>query len=197
MSGSETPTISALMKLEDMIEINSGSICMIIANPSAARKKKAFIERDLTHAFTEVPIGSTEEDMRARDIMSYLDESDILLTIAQSSGRSYITTTHREWSDFFDTPAVLMGLEGIQPHRCESYMHRQDKVAISWYRNIHEQDTFKKQLTNFLCATGNISKIPPTTHLQTTHYHLDMTLRAPSTSFQFVKNWKHLEKIQA
>lgn len=196
MEGGDRTKITTIMSLMDEYTVIGGKIYFIIAHPNLLKNHQKGKEKSMNETFIDIPRNSTDEDIRAQDILPFLRESDILLSIDYEEKESFMYTQNIEWAQFFDIQYIFMGMDTLKPRRSESYMHQIGKIGI--YMGIGRKDTdneyLKTQLTNFFIATETISG-SVLTYKEQKIYRLHTILRAPSTQFWFLKKWSEINPV--
>ncbi len=200
MDGKDQTWVQELLNIMDDIELISGKLYCIIANPEALKRWVHQLEKSMDQTFLEIPTSSTDEDLRTQDIIPFLRESDILLTLEQSTSEekieSFLCLWDIAWAGFFDVKHIITWLETLKPARSESYMWLLWKTWIYMSRWKEKRWMSKKEIHNFLTATKNIQG-ETILYTKQKRYHLDTLLRAPNTDFRFSKKWKNFDTVEA
>lgn len=65
----------------------------------------------MEQTFLDIPTSCTDEDLRTQDILPYLRESDLLLTlehnISEEKTESFLCIRDIEWAEFFDVKHII------------------------------------------------------------------------------------------
>lgn len=130
MDGKDYNKSETIRDFLEGLEIVSGKMYYIAAHPIFFKKGRERIKKSMNEAFIDIPKNSTHEDMRAHDIIQFLKESDILLTIGYEEKESFLCTKDSQFFKFFDTKYTFTGMESLKPERSESYMNRLGKIGI-------------------------------------------------------------------
>lgn len=196
MEGEEHGPSDTIRDFIDELNIVSGKIYYIAAHPLILKKERKQNKKSMNELFIDIPKNSTDEDIRVQDIIPFLRESDILLTIGYEEKESFFDTKNLHWATFFDTNYIFTGMESLKPERSESYMNQLGKIGLYLWTGGFMETFIRKNIQNFLLSTGNIEgELYLYKHPKT--YHLYKALRAPNPYFYFAKKWKEVEKIAA
>ena len=137
--GNEPCGVNAINELKNL-EINSGKINFIFGNPKAIEQNVRFVGMNLNRAFRDDSEMTEEEKgayeyKRSREIMPFLDESDILLDIHSSATKNstpfIICEPHSsELAECLPFGICCYGFDDIHPGGTDYYMNKKNKPAI-------------------------------------------------------------------
>lgn len=130
MEGEEHGPSDTIRDFIDELNIVSGKIYYIAAHPLILKKERKQNKKSMNELFIDIPKNSTDEDIRVQDIIPFLRESDILLTIGYEEKESFFDTKNLHWATFFDTNYIFTGMESLKPERSESYMNQLGKIGL-------------------------------------------------------------------
>ena len=133
--GNERVGIRAVQNALKNIRVKRGVVYFVEANPLAIEKNLRLINKNLNRCFLKGNNGDTEEDARARELMTLLDSCDALLDIHSSNSKD--TTPFiicepdaLEIVKFFEFPIISFGWDAIEPGGADGYMFRNNKIGI-------------------------------------------------------------------
>lgn len=133
--GNEKAGVMALDWAKDNLQINCGTVYLVIANAEAVAAAKRQINKNLNRCFLAGNDGTTYEDGRARELMQLLDECDALLDLHASTGKESTPFAICEPPSFniaklFDIPLISTGWDEIEPGATDGYMFRSGKAGV-------------------------------------------------------------------
>lgn len=137
--GNEPCGVNAINELKN-IKINSGKINFIFGNPKAIEQNVRFVGMNLNRAFRDDNELTEDEKMtyeykRSRELIPFLDESDVLLDIHSSATKDSIPFIICEphssgLAKFLPFEICCHGFDDIHPGSTDYYMNKQGKTAI-------------------------------------------------------------------
>jgi len=133
--GDELAGVEAVTSASEIVEITSGIVHFVIANPQAVKDKVRFTEKNLNRCFVKNNTGQTYEDGLARQLMALLDKSDALLDLHGYNGpedRPFLICEAESFdlASKLDFGVVSSGWSATEPGGTDGYMHAQSKIAI-------------------------------------------------------------------
>lgn len=201
--GNETAWIHALQEILHDIEIIAWKIYLIFANIEAITAWKRFFEKNLNRCFIKDNTSKTYEDKRAKEIISFLEESDFLLdihnTLNSLNSIPFLISEHKELAKFFDVNLIVSWFDTLHPWGSDGFMNTIGKKWLcleSW--SIYDKNSVfiaKKSIINFLKFTWNISWDPETMEKQK-FIKFDKIYKNKTLNFKFKKKFLDFEKIK-
>ncbi|MFZ2975955.1 MAG: succinylglutamate desuccinylase/aspartoacylase family protein [Candidatus Moraniibacteriota bacterium] len=164
--GNEEAGIEAVKRIIKNIEIISGKVYFVFANPEAIRKKVRYIEKNLNRCFFKNNKGKTIEDRRAVELLNILDECEILLDIHASNNSQSVPFVICEKDGYdiakkLDFEIISSGWDEFEPGATDGYMFNNGKIGICLecgsildYEN--GSNLAEKSIYQFLTYTQNI-----------------------------------------
>lgn len=133
--GNEKAGVLALQWAKDNLQINSGTVYLVVANAEAVASSVRQINKNMNRCFLFGNNGDAYEDGRARELMQLLDGCDALLDLHASSSDKSTPFVICEQPSFaiaklLGVPLVSTGWDAIEPGATDGYMFRQNKVGI-------------------------------------------------------------------
>lgn len=189
--------------LKDTLSVTSGKVYIIpFANPQAIWKNIRQTEKNMNRSFCENPPWNTYEDVRARQILPILKESEYLLdihnTLSTENSIPFLISEHPEWNIYFPVDRIIRGLDILHPGGSDGYMNSIGKIGLCIESgSIYDPnwpEIAKNSVINFLRATGNIAGTPKLYKNQQ-KYCLDTIIKSKTSQFEFVKRWSDFEEI--
>jgi succinylglutamate desuccinylase len=132
--GNEKVGVLTLEKVVREIEIKSGTVYFVFANPPAIEKNAREINKNLNRLFSRESGGEEYEDKRATELMDLLDKCEALLDIHSYNSPSGDQFAISEPSGFgilnkMDFPIVASGFSSLG-HGTDGYMENSRKIGI-------------------------------------------------------------------
>ncbi len=164
--GNERAGVEAVRQVLEEVEIVSGKVFFVFANPGAIEKNVRYVEKNLNRCFLKNNIGETIEEKRAIELMKILDECEILLDIhasnnPQSTPFAICEKNGYEICKNFDFEIVSSGWDELEPGGADGYMFNEGKIGIclecgSVLDQARGNALAKKSIYQFLKYTGNV-----------------------------------------
>ncbi len=202
--GNEPVGINILPWLRNLT-IESGTVTIIVANPSAVSAGRRYINVNLNRRFGKAH-DEYPEDTLARSIESYLDKADAVLDIHsynESMDKPFIIANPlaEELATALPVELISTNWHQLSSGATDDYMASRNKPGIclecgSSERPAEYEALAKASVTAFLAAVGNITSHE--SH-KPTHTHLAI-VRAELKSeedFSFVREFQSFDKLEA
>lgn len=201
--GNELSGPAALLEILPTLQITSGKVFLIFANLRALDQNIRQTEKNMNRSFVQNSSWNTYEDIRAREIMSFLDQSDYLLdihnTLNTQNSIPFVISEDREVWEVFDVDFVVSGFDTLHPGGSDGYINSLGKkwVCIEcgsiydprWYAIA------KNSITNFLKFTENTdgkNKV----FSQKKYLRFDTIYKNTTLDFSFSKNFEDFEFVR-
>lgn len=206
--GNETAGILAVKKVLGEINIDTGKVYFVFANPRAIEQGIRFTEKNLNRCFLKDQNGDTYEEIRARELIPLLDECDALLdlhasNIPDSTPFLIFEEPARDFVEVLDFPIISTGWDALEPGATDGYVFNNGKPAIcaecgyakdgAKYVSLAEDTVYK-----FLQFYGAIQKDLVLEKIDHKKYlHVDEVVMKEKESFVFTKNFEDFETLPA
>ncbi len=133
--GNETAGVLALDWARDNLQVNSGTVYLVVANAEAVAAGARQINKNLNRCFLAGNDGNAYEDSRVRELMQLLDGCDALLDLHASTSDQSTPFVICEPPSFtiaklFGVPLISTGWDAIEPGATDGYMFRAGKIGI-------------------------------------------------------------------
>lgn len=203
--GNERVGVVALKAILKKIEIESGTVYFVFANPPAIKAQKRLINKNLNRLFSRRNKGDTYEDTRAKELMDILDTCDALLDIHSynsKSGNQFAITEENgfELLKKMDFPIVASGFSGLG-NGTDGYMYKQGKVGVciecgttNKYKNF--LDLAEQSVYQFLQYYKCIPKTVSYTKTKQKNLRVKKIIYKKTENFRFVKTYKDFELLE-
>lgn len=205
--GDEYSWIDALDEVIDNIEVMNWKVYFIYANSEAMKQNIRYTEKNLNRCFIEWSIGNSYEWKRAIEIMMYLDKSDYLLdihnTTSFNSSWEMLITTHIEYAKYFSVEKVVSHIDNIQKWGSDWYM---DNIWQKWFclecGSINYWDRKKSwilakdSIINFLKVTWNIEGEMKVYDNKKGIIKMDYMYKTKTNDFNLKKEFKDFEELK-
>ena len=202
--GNEKVGILTLRKVIDQIDISSGLVYFVFANPLAIEKNKRVVNKNLNRLFSRDIQGETFEHKRAHELMDLLDTCDALLDIHSynsETGEQFAISEKRGLKVLhkMNFPLVAMGFSSLG-YGTDGYMERQKKVGIciecGTTKNYKEflkltEDSIYQFLQYFKCIDTKIQY----SNVKQKYVKANRIVYKKSNSFEFLKAFKDFERL--
>jgi len=146
--------------LSNPYSLIKGKVTFIKANRKALDENVRFVEDNLNRCFTLEDLGNESYEKRlAKDIKSYLDESDFLLDLHASTSEDSFPFVICEsnalaYAKNLDAEVICLGIEDAQPGGTEYYMNKIGGVGMcvecGYLGSNSSTLVAKKNIVNFL-----------------------------------------------
>ena len=153
--------------LSNPYSLIKGKVTFIKANRKALDENVRFVEDNLNRCFTLEDLGNESYEKRlAKDIKSYLDESDFLLDLHASTSEDSFPFVICEsnalaYAKNLDAEVICLGIEDAQPGGTEYYMNKIGGVGMcvecGYLGSNSSTLVAKKNIVNFLTTLGMIN----------------------------------------
>lgn len=169
--GNETPGIKAVEKLFN-IKIDKGTLYLILCNLEAIKQNKRFIEQNLNRCFLKKQpknIRNSLEGKTAKEIMPYLDKSDVVLDLHASNTKDtqpFIICERQsfEIAKFLPAEIVISNLDKFETGSTDYYMNLRNKAGIciecGYILNKKSIVFAERAIKQLLKATELVNEIP-------------------------------------
>ena len=132
--GNEKAGILALHKLIEDIQVVSGTVFFVFANPSAIEQDVRYVHQNLNRLFNRSCSGDTYEFERAHELMDILDQCDALLDLHSynsEAGEPFVIaeSNARDITQKLNVAIVASGF-GDMGYGTDDYMYRNGKIGI-------------------------------------------------------------------
>jgi len=198
----ELSGVNALDEILKDIEIISGKVYFIYANLKALEINKRIYEKNLNRCFLENNSGITYEDERAGEIMQYLQESDYLLdvhnTTSEQNSVPFLISEYKELWKYFDVDLVVSWFDILHPGWSDWFMNNIWKVWLCLESgsifDIKWPEIARNGIINFLKFTWNIRGKSIIKENQE-FINFDKIYKNETTNFRFAKEFADFENI--
>ncbi len=166
--GNETCGVRAFDEILPNLNIESGKVIFIYSNLEAISQNKRCIEKNLNRCFFKnqpEDIYNSLEGKTAREIMSYLEQADLMLDIHQSftaDSLPFVIIDEKNIAigKIFDSEIVSFNWDTFEPGSTDYFMNLQKKIGICFecgaFQDLSTKERAKKAIFNFLIYTGNL-----------------------------------------
>jgi N-alpha-acetyl-L-2,4-diaminobutyrate deacetylase len=210
--GNEVCGPRAVNALLPNLDIRRGSVTFVLANPRALEQGVRFTEQNLNRLFKHDDELSDIEKLsyeyaRSRELMSILDENDILLDVHSSATPDAIPFTVCEPFAYdivknFPTSIISSGWDLVQPGGTDYYMNKRGKTGICVESGFHDEPSSitlaKNAIISFLISQGVLDDISHEQEISTLSrefidvYHMHVTrqnfvLATSFDDFQYIE----------
>lgn len=202
--GNEKVGILTLDKIIQNIEIKSGTVYFVYANPPAIEKNTRTVNKNLNRLFSRNNKGNTYEDSRAKKLMDILDECEALLDIHSYNsplGDQFAISEPNGYKILqkMDFPIIARGFSELG-NGTDGYMNQNGKIGICiecGTSNRYEKflDLAKKSVYQFLQYFECIDKKVEYSDVKQRFFKVKRMIHKKTESFKFVKNFKDFEKL--
>jgi succinylglutamate desuccinylase len=204
--GNEVTGIRALDRAIESINIDTGKVYFVYANPKAIFKGARFIEKNLNRLFFNGNNGNTEEDMRARELMKILDECDVLLDLHATNsndGEPFIIC-EKTGFDFAQTlafPIISTGWALIEQNSTDGYMYKNGKQAFCLEcGSIKATDKYLplalQSIYQFLSYFGSITTQTSVELVPKRFVRAEKIIYKKTERFKFIKEFHDFELLE-
>ncbi len=214
--GNEPCGPDALKKILPKLQIDAGTLYIILANPKALKKKVRFTEFNLNRAFKDAKdyspkIKKTYEYKRAQFIKKILNKVDVTLDLHSTKNKStpFIVCEKNAYPFVRDFPRratrIVSGFYKVQPGATDDYMYRHGKVGITVECGMHTDKKAsalaEEAIMTFLKVRGHLlKKVPIKTDLQREYLHVEklyvtkknFILQEQHNDFEWIKKGYHI-----
>lgn len=135
--GNERAGILAIEKLRDSLEIDAGTVHLVITNEPAIEQNVRLVNKNLNRIFIPGSAIETYEDEIARDLMELLNTCDGLLDFHSYNdnvpNRTVFAITEKNSLDIarrLNVSKILTGFDAFQPGSTDGYMIQRGKIGI-------------------------------------------------------------------
>ena len=200
--GDELSWIKALDKLKSNFQVDIGRVFIIYANLEAISQWVRLTEKNMNRCFFDTNTGNTYEEKRVKEILPFLQESDYLLDIHNTLNKKttpFLISEHERFSDVFDVPYVVSGLDILHPGWSDGYMNSIGKVWLCLECGYKDDEWWVEfaynQIINFLKATWNIDG-EPQVFKHAKYIHTEFIYKADTIRFEFVKEYGDFDEVK-
>jgi succinylglutamate desuccinylase len=203
--GNEKVGVLTLKKLIDEIEIISGTVYFVYANPPAIKKGVRQVNANLNRLFRRNISGKSYEYERARELMKILDTCDALLDLHSynsKTGNQFAISEKRGFKILkkMDFPIIVSGFSTLGSGT-DGYMEKRGKIGIcvecgtsNRYRKF--MPLAEKTVYQFLQYFGSIDRKVAHSSSSQTFIRVKRMILKKSNKFRFVKNFKDFERLK-
>ncbi|MEX0931216.1 MAG: succinylglutamate desuccinylase/aspartoacylase family protein [Candidatus Paceibacterota bacterium] len=202
--GNEKVGIVTLKKIIPNIEIVSGTVYFVFANPPAIEQNKRIVNKNLNRLFSRDLRGDTYEDKRAHELMDLLDTCDALLDIHSynsPTGSQFAISEKRGFPLLkkMNFPIVVTGFSSLG-NGTDGYMEKQKKIGIcvecgttKKYKQFISlaEDTIYQFLQHFKCIESKV----PFSVVDQKYVKAKRIIYKKSRQFKFMKEFTDFERL--
>ncbi len=201
--GNEFSWVNAFFEILKDIKIISWKVYFIFANLKALEIEKRIFEKNLNRCFLKNNHWKTYEDLRAKEIIPYLQESDYLLDVHntwnENNSIPFLISEYKNLWEIFDVHLVISWFDKLHPGWSDGYMNTIWKIWICLESgSIYDtkwSEIAKNWILNFLKFTWNIDgKINMRKNQE--YIRFDYIYKNKTKDFRFKKDFSDFEKIQ-
>lgn len=204
--GNERIGIDIVQELMNELNIDAGTVFLVIGNEKAIIKNKRFIEKNLNRCFLLDNNGNASEDIRARELMEILDKCDALLDIHSFSnpkGKPFAICEKQsfELAKKIDVPAISSGWCTIEPGGTDDYMYRNNKIAIclesgSFSKYNESYKRARHAVDVFLQYFGIIEQVVAENMQDKRFIHVHKAVFKKTDNFWFAKEYSNFDMLK-
>ncbi len=202
--GNEKAGIVTLDKLTKDLEIKSGTVYFVYANPPAIEKNVRMIDKNLNRLFSRENSGDNYEDKRASELMDILDECEALLDIHSynsETGDQFAITEENGYDliSKMDFPIVASGFSRLGAGT-DGYMHSRGKIGVciecgttnryDFFAKLAEQSIYQ-----FLQYFDCIDKKVEYSNTKQRHLQVKELIPKKHDNFRFSKEFKDFDSL--
>lgn len=163
--GNELSWVEAISEIISDLQPSSWNVYIIFANLKALALWTRYYEKNMNRCFLPESTYDTYEDMRVKELLPYLRESDYLLDIHNTlnpwNSIPFIISEHRELSQLFDVQFSVSWFDILHPWWSDSFMNAIWKKWICLEAGSIFDRQWKQRaklaIENFLRFTRNIN----------------------------------------
>lgn len=206
--GNEPCGVNAINELKNL-KIKFGKINFILGNPRAIEQNIRFTAMNLNRVFREDDEMAKEEKetyeyKRSREIIPFLNESDILLDIHSSATKDsipfIICEPHSlELAQCLPFEIRCYGFDNIHPGSADYYMNKQNKKAICIECGNNDDpnatDLAVKSIRILLSKLGMIDDMQETHIKDQKIFDIKSIYKTKTDSFRLEKYFKDFERV--
>lgn len=201
--GNELSWVQAIGSMIETLQIATGKIYIIYANPQALAIGKRYYQENMNRCFYAHDGTWSYEHQRVKKIMPYLHETDYLLdihnTLSKYNSIPFLITEYTDVAVYFDVERVVSWLDLIHPWSSDSYVNNLGKVGICLECGSIYDKTWvlraKQAIKNFLQYAGNTSWSPKR-YNKPKHIRFDTLYKNKTTTFVFTKKYGNFDPIR-
>ncbi len=203
--GNERVGIMALDKLAKHLNVTSGTVYLVYANPLAIKKKVRMVNKNMNRLFSKENVGKTPEDTRARQLMKLLDTCDGLLDIHSYNSKIGDQFAIGEANTYklvskMDFPIVASGFSKMG-HGTDGYMFKNGKAGLCIECGTSNKakkflPLAYKSALQFLQYYKNIDQAVPFDEVEQRKVVSKRIIYKKTKTFTFTKNYKDFESLE-
>lgn len=205
--GDEYSWIDALDDIIDNIDVINWKVYFIYANLKAIKQNTRFVEKNLNRCFLKWNDNNSYEELRAKEILNFLDKSDYLLdlhnTTSFNSSLEILITTNIDYAKYFQVNKVVSHIDDIQKWWSDWYM---DSIWKKWFClecwsiNFWDREKSwilaKESIINFLRVTWNIEWKIKIYNNKKEIVKMDYMYKTKTNDFNLKKEFKDFEELK-
>ena len=207
--GNEPVGPMLLKELENTLEIESGVVYLVYANPQAIEQKVRYIESNLNRVLKDDNKGKTYEEKIALELQNLLDQSDALLDLhafTQPKGEAtpFIICEPEYYSlvENLPIPFTVSGLHNFEKGSTDQYMYFQNKPGICVELGSRERpeeflDLGRIVVKEFLKSFNMLSNTVKSEKAKKIHLKVVEFYKKKNRDFSFSKLYKNFDYIQS
>lgn len=133
--GNELAGVFALQEILPKLTPTRGKLFVAFANPPAIAANCRMLEKNMNRCFYKGNNGNTPEDIRARELMSVLDQCEALLDLHMfydDDGQPFVICEDNalDIAQKFDVDIISTNWVNAEPGAADGYMSAQGKVGL-------------------------------------------------------------------
>lgn len=203
--GNEKAGVYAVNKILNNIEIKTGIVYFVFANPKAIEENKRFIDKNLNRCFFDNQSGESYEEKRAKDLIKILELSDALLDVHASNSPEtipfVITDSGFDIVKNMNFEIITTGFDNLEPGATDGFMKNKGKIGICiecGYSGKSEENTdlAYNSIIQFLQHFNAIDFIIPSYNIKQKVLHVDKVQKVTSKKFTLTKTFRDFETIK-
>lgn len=204
--GNEKAGVEAIKKVIKKIEIISGKVYFVFANPHAINKNVRYVEKNLNRCFLKNNKGKTLEDKIAVNLMKILDESDLLLDLhasntPQSTPFIICEKNGYDIAEKLDFEIISSGWDKFEPGATDGYMLNSGKIGICLECGFADDmdkgiKIAEKSIFQFLKHTKSINGVIGYTKRKRKFINVIKMKKKKTEDFAFTKKFSDFEILK-
>lgn len=206
--GDEYSWVDALDEIIDNINVVTWKVYFIYANLEAIKQNIRYTEKNLNRCFFKNNKWNTYEETRAIEIINYLNKSNYLLdihnTTSSNSSLEMLITTNIDYAKYFNIEKVVSHIDDVHKWWSDWYMDNiwwKGFCLECWSINFWDRNKSiilaKDSIINFLKVTWNIEWECREYNNKKEIIKMDYMYETETDNFNLYKNFKDFEELKS